>query len=273
MPVNLEKVLMNKTGNENFRKINDMMDRYCVIIENGLKERWDKFDIKISNSEMYEVIGGLMARQATLSINLAISPQIWNGHVAPLLLRSMVDVYINFAWILLDPVHRSKKYILFGLGQEKLFIEYLKISQQNPESNDANIQDMIKAKVNWLNSQRADFLTEVNVGSWSGLNTRDMAKEANCEDLYKYAYTPFSGCVHNMWQHISQFNLIACNNPLHKYHKVPSITEFYLDPDYVYRSAKYIDKTFCRFDDEFNIKTDTPLPHDWFVKEYNKLFD
>jgi len=31
-----------------------------------------------------------------------------------------------------------------------------------------------------------------------------MAEEAGCIDFYNYVYSPFSGCVHSMWQHIGQ---------------------------------------------------------------------
>jgi len=114
-------------------------------------------------------------------------------------------------------------------------------------------------------------MTEVNIGNWSGLNTREMAIEADCERLYKFSYTPFSGVAHNMWQHVSGYNLEQCKNPLHKYHMVPTIAEVPLDPDYVYRSAKYVDRSYEVFDVKFNLDIDTEMPHDWYVKEFEKL--
>jgi len=100
-----------------------------------------------------------------------------------------------------------------------------------------------------------------------------MVSEAGCEGLYNFAYTPFSGSAHNMWQHVSLYNLKPCLNPLHKYHKVPNIADAPIDPDFVYRSAKYIDRSYELFDSTFKIDVKTPLPHDWFVDEYNKLLD
>jgi len=264
---------MSNVDKQWWNQLNELMDKYCAIVENGLFERWEKFDVKISDSETYEVIGGLLARQATLTIHLAQTPQDWNGHIAPLILRCMVDAYINLAWILGDPRNRAKQYILYGLGQEKLFIEYLKNSQKNERDKDPLVAKLIDVREKWLNSQRHDFLTEVNVGSWSGLSTRKMAKEAGCEELYKFAYVPFSGVAHNMWQHISVYNLQICKNPLHKYHKVPSIPRIPLNPDFVYRSAKYIDRSYELFDKTFNITIDTPLPLNWFVEEFNRFIE
>jgi len=111
------------------------------------------------------------------------------------------------------------------------------------------------------------------VGSWSGLGAREMAVEADCESLYKYAYAPFSGATHNMWQHISRFNLKYCENPLHKYHKVPSVERAPLDPDYLYRSAKYVQKSFALVDQKFGLTIETPMPRDWFVEEFDKLLE
>ena len=245
------------------------MNSYCKIVEKGLHERCKKMPIKISDSETYEAIGGLLSRQATLTIYLSVSPSIWNGHIAPLVLRSMTDAHITLSWILKSPTERAKKYILYGLGQEKLFIEHLKA---DPSSKSKGGKRLIEIKESWLNSQRFDFLTEVNVGNWAEINTRQMAKESNCEGLYKYAYSPFSGVVHNMWQHISRYNLKYCINPLHKYHRVPTILEAPTDIDYVYRSAKYINRSFEEVDKKFKLKIKTTMPLSYLVKKINKIY-
>lgn len=251
-------------------KVMEVMQSYCDVVKKGLDERWEKLPVEIYDTETYETIGGLMARQATLSIELAMSPSIWNGHIAPLVLRCMTDAHITLAWILGDPSERAKKYILYGLGQEKLQIEHLKA---DAEQDDEQIRKMIEIKESWLNAQRRDFIIEVNVGNWAGLNTRDMAKESNCEGLYKFAYTPFSGVAHNMWQHISIYNLKPCSNPVHKYHKVPTIREAPTEPDFVYRSAKYVDRTYEAVDNKYGLNIETKMPLDHFVDEFDKLHD
>jgi hypothetical protein len=245
------------------------LENYCEIVTNGLNERWQKFKIEIYEKETYEAIGGLLARQATLSTQLAMAPQIWNPHIAPLILRCMTDAHITLAWILRNHKDRASKYILYGLGQEKLYLEHLKKSEEE-DGKDERVQKVIKLREAWLNSQKWEFMTEVDVGSWSGMNTRDMAKEAECESLYNFAYLPFSGSTHNMWQHVGIYNLKNCRNPLHKYHSVPTITETRLSTDFVYRSAKYVDRSYGLFDKTFGISVSTPMPHEWFVREYEK---
>lgn len=269
MDVNSKTEDIDEPDKRWFSNLYAFMQRYCDVVIDGLHKRWDKFDIEIYGTETYEVIGALLARQATLTTQLALAPPIWNGHIAPLILRTMVDAHITLAWILKSPEERANKYILYGLGQEKLFIEHLKREQQHEE--DEQLKQIIEGKEAWLNSQRRDFLTEVNVGSWSGINTRDMAKEADSESFYKFAYMPFSGPTHNMWPHVSAYNLVKCRNPLHKYHNVPAIIQVPSDPVYVFMSVEYIHRSYKLFDETYNISVETPMPYDWYTEEFEKL--
>jgi Family of unknown function (DUF5677) len=150
---------MAKAQNNSWKTVIALMERYQKLVIKGLRERWRKFEIEIYDSETYEVIGGLLARQATLTVELAGAPQIWNTHIAPLILRSMTDAHITFAWILKSPTDRAKKYIIYGLGQDKLFVEYLKEGREADKSDpiDEQIEKVIKFKEDWLNSQRRDI--------------------------------------------------------------------------------------------------------------------
>ena len=89
---------------------------YIQNVRDGFAERMDKVTPDIFQKHTHECIGGLLSRQATLTIELAQAPSIWNGHVAPLFLRCMVEAYITLAWILDDPMDRSEMYVKYGLG-------------------------------------------------------------------------------------------------------------------------------------------------------------
>ena len=78
-----------------------------------------------------------------------------------------------------------------------------------------------------------------------------MADEADCIDFYNYVYTPFSACVHSTWHHVARYNLSLCNNPLHRYHSIPTIIDAPLDPHYLHLAARYLQKTFAKFDEVF----------------------
>ena len=52
-------------------------------------------------------------------------------------------------------------------------------------------------------------------------NMRDFFVEENGKHFYDFVYTPFSAAVHNMWHHVARYNLTYCDNPLHRYHRIP----------------------------------------------------
>jgi hypothetical protein len=243
------------------------LEAYCDCAKDGLDKRWKAVELEIYDPEKYEVIFGLLSRQATLSIQLADNFSIWNGHIAPLILRCMIDAHINLKWILDDLENRTRLYVLHGLGQEKLNIENLK--ERVKEGNEEH--KMVSAREDWLERERAGYLTDVNLGSWSGKNVRDMANECGCEDLYKFGYTGFSGGVHNIWPHIAIYNLETCRNPLHKNHRVPKIYDIEPDFDYPYRSSKYLAKSYRAVDEALGLKVNTFDPEDFFINTMNGL--
>ena len=81
-------------------QLHDFIVGYRKIVINGFDDRWSKVKQEIYSKHISQTIGALMSRQATLSIEMASAPTTWNGHVAPLFLRCMVDAYITFARIL-----------------------------------------------------------------------------------------------------------------------------------------------------------------------------
>jgi hypothetical protein len=235
-------------------------------LRGSFDELWSKVKIDPDNLEAYSVIGGLLARQVTLAIQLVRSPEAWNGHAAPLYLRSMADLQITLAWIMGDIAPRAKMYVLHGLGDVKLFIEHYKAElAQRPEDDETpNMRKLLEIKEQWLNSQRREFFVEVNLGHWSQLDTRKMAVESGNEGLYNFSFKPFSHVVHNMWPHISTYNSRICKDPLHRHHLVPAIPEIPLDVDYVYRACKYAHKTYRLFIDGLGIQLFAPLPLAWW---------
>jgi len=226
---------------------------YQSQLASELESRMAPWEIDLSQREVHEVIGALLARQTSMVIHLSQSPGTWNGHVAPVLLRTMVDTFITLAWILGDPKERARRFILHGLGQLKLNLEH-RAAQLTESGRDPETDPIIQAQTAWLNSQRFSFLTEVDVGSWSGLSTREMAEQAGCLDLYRYAYAPFSAATHSMWHHVGLYNLIPCDSPLHRHHGLPAIPAHPPDIDYLYRAAKYVEKSYRWFEDWLDVE-------------------
>jgi hypothetical protein len=265
------EVSMTEGGEKQLEALVRVAERYSEVSTRASQERWQLLDNSVYDSEVFEVVGGLIARQATLSGFLALSPVSWNAHVAPLLLRSMVEVHITLAWILLDMENRAKEFVAYGVGQEKLMLAHLRrMAEENPERA-PNFQELISQKEAWLGVHKYEFLAEVNLGSWSGKNLRAMATESDCEQIYSLDYSGYSGSTHSMWQHLSIWNLEHCQNPLHKFHRVPMIQAAFLDEQFLLDSAMYLSRTLTLVDKQFELDPTGPMPAPWLMNELNAL--
>ena len=159
----------------------------------------------------------------------------------------MVENCITMAWILRSPAERAKLFIAHGLGQENLLLEQAKAGLRETGADPDNDHD-IKRWEQWLNGQRYTFLTEVNVGNW-GPNLREMAEETGLIELHRNDYTRWSSTTHSMWHHVVRFNLKSCTNPLHGYHRVPTIQRLAPEPELLQTAAEYVDLALRSFDE------------------------
>ena len=238
-----------------------LIDRYREGVDDELLERLDVWPPDFACIYVHEVIGGLLARQATLAKEIAGAPMLWNGHSGPILLRAMADVYINIAWLLLDREARCLKFISYGLGQAKLELEHRRAEIGIREMT-AEEKQLTEAQENWIDSQRATFLQDVDLGKWAGISVRQMADDAGCLDFYNYVYTPFSACAHSMWHHIGVYNLATCTNPLHRHHKRPISQQADSDLHTLILAAKYWSKTVGTFDQAITFNSPNPSSFD-----------
>lgn len=236
----------NKTEDEGI-DLWALVGEYCADVDRELAARLEAWPPDFAQIHVHEVIGGMLARQATLAKELAHAPALWTGNCAPIMLRAMADAYINIAWLLLDPNERCRKFILFGLGQAKLELEHRRaqIGDRDPTPQE---MAMLQAGEQWIDQQRIGWLLDVDLGKWSSLSVRQMAEEASCIDFYNYVYAPFSACAHSMWHHVARYDLRVCSNPLHRYHRIPTSEPSEPDVHYLTLAAKYWSKTLDTFD-------------------------
>jgi len=240
--------------------VTEFAGRLCQNISENLEERTNDFRAGDGfETGVNSVLSALLARQSALAMGLAESPSTWSGHIAPLILRSMIDLLITFRWILLDPRQRAQEYIDYGLGIEKLLTANY---QEKIESGyeGADVRGIIESNLGWIESQRFQMFVGVNLGSWSGSSVRKMCDEIGDPDLYKFSYTPFSACVHNTWNHVGKWNARLCRNPLHKQHMAGTIVEVWPIVDFVFRACKYLELVVVEFDRYYEFTASAVAP-------------
>ena len=253
-------------------KFEDLIRAIEAKVRQELRLRCEAYALDFRMPEVFNVLTALLARQATLAIQFACAPQLWNWHSAPLFLRAMTDVHITLSWILLAPKTRARQYIDHGLGQAVLELEHRKKSLDSaPEHSKEDMNQMIRAYEAWINTQRWSFLVEVNVGAWSGKTTREMAEESGILDFYNYVYTPFSQGAHSTWFHVGRFNSGPSESPLTRQLWIPRIEDA-TDVWTMNLAAKYVDKSFNIFDEKALGRSPSSQIQDWIGDEIESCF-
>ena len=253
-------------------KLEELFHAIEAKIRLELRLRCEAYTPDFQMPEVFNVITALLARQATLAIELASAPQLWNQHSAPLFLRAMTDVHITLSWILLDPKARARQYIDHGLGQAVLELEHRKKALESAADSKEDMKRIIRAYEAWIDAQKWNFLVEVNVGAWSGKNTREMAEEAGILDFYNYVYTPFSQCAHSTWYHVGRYNSSPSESPLTRQLWMPRIVESPSDVWNLSLAAKYLDKSFNTFDEKALQRSPSSEIQDWISDEIEARF-
>lgn len=239
--------------------IEGFITAFTHFAHEDFRVRENAWGLNLGKPQERQVILALLARQATLAIEIIANPGIWNSNTAPIILRAMADVHITFVWLLQSPGERVPLYVQDGLGAIKLEIAHRKEEIKKVSSNDADEQKAYLEHLEaWLESQQIEFLTEVNLGSWSGKSSRVMAQEADCIDFYNYVFQPFSAAVHSYWSHVGRMNVEYCKNPAHNFHFLPVIHSLPPDEHWCRMAGKYLAKTFRSFD-EFIEKPELPI--------------
>jgi hypothetical protein len=236
-----------------------------------LEDLWNSWAIDANEAEIYEVTGAILARQISLAKSFADNPQLWNNDLAPLFLRAMTENYITLHWILQDPLGRVRKFIEYGIGNEKLQVEK-RTAILEEQGEEPNADEIIQAQNQWINFHRYTFLTTVDVGSWSGISTRQMAIDSGCKDFYDLVYDPFSNCTHSSWNHIGKYNVKISENPLHKFLRVPYVHPGEISSFYATLSIKYLSMVFDSFEEKFFLKSKRESLLDVYEKILEKAF-
>lgn len=221
-----------------------ILNDYIDDIQQELLNRWNDVELNIDEREIMEVVFGLLSRQVSITIYYLSSPNMWNGDAGTILLRTIAENIINISWILKeDTLKRSRMFIKYGLGQEKLQLEHSKREMEGREVSEVE-QEMIEAQEHFLDRERYTFLTDVILGSWNEKSILKIAEEADCKDFYHYVFTPFSNSAHGTWNHIIKYSLKRSSNPLHCFIKRPIFLALEPDVYFAELSMKYLEKAF-----------------------------
>ena len=144
--------------NENyFKQLQTSTSEYRRLLKIELEERWNSLTIDQTKTAEYEVIFALLSRQCSFVYDLSFSPFSWNEVFLPVIMRCMVENYINISYITQNPIERAKLFIKKGLSSESLILQKIKIKGELSLSD----KEFIESTENWINQQSFIYLNEI----------------------------------------------------------------------------------------------------------------
>lgn len=220
----------------------------------------------------HEVLLGMLSRQQYLAVMMTHSMTSWNHEFGGIIMRSMVDLLICGHWIAKDLTTRARKYIDYGLGQQKLlnekYLAKLEAKGIDPEEDEQYI--LMRS---WLVREISPDFIEVDVANWSGISVRQMAEQADVKSLYDFSYQPLSFIGHSTWNFVARSHLKTCTDPLHGYHKIPRFPSRYLDYEVPRDAVRFYDELLSVFDEVYDVKDSLRQAVKNYRADFQKLID
>jgi hypothetical protein len=171
------------------------------------------------NSSKDEVLFGLISRLIRLYLLFANDQNLWSKDVGGIILRCLADTAITFAYLAKKGDNELfMKFIEYGQGQEKLHLLHLQDNYPDSKSLDGRDTDSIAEELGGFSIE----MMNIELGQWTKKDTRQLAKDAGMQDVYRLVFSPTSGDVHGTWASLVQSNLCVCTEPLHRGHRLPS---------------------------------------------------
>ena len=165
------------------------------------------------------VLLGLASRLYRLLYVFIERPTAWAPDTSPLYLRPLVDTRILIAWLITrDEPELFAAYREHGLGRLKLLREHIKNDLGEDLDEDAReFLDFLDARVNL---ERDEWFQPVNLGSFSGVDTRKMAIESGLKREYDLHYAPLSSENHGEWPAVREDDTLICEEVMHGNHRI-----------------------------------------------------
>jgi hypothetical protein len=220
-----------------------LFEQLSADLEKEFAEGWAHCPVDLAHPQQSQVIGGLLARQVRYVRHLLITPRLLLDELGQPLLRSMVESAITLAWLIRKGQPEDyTRFVLYGLGQEKLALEHLKAAQPEPGAYlEQRRQQELYVRGDCLEGQRVSWLTSVDVSTgWA--NLRELAEQAGMIDLYNSVYGPTSAQVHGSWNAVARTAMRYCLNPLHRLHLVPDIETTRMDLTTVVTALRILER-------------------------------
>jgi hypothetical protein len=221
-PVSIQLTGSRPIEHSEFEALKQRVSESIEVVHVYLQDLPSRLSYDLYDPRRQEVLQGLFARVARFYLLIFESPQLWARDMAGIMLRCMVETAITFAYLIKSASeHEFDNFVKYGEGQDKLLMLHLQDSHPDRTSVEGRTSQALSDE---LGSFSAELL-QIELGHWSNKDARKLAQLAGMEDFYRIVFGPTSSDVHGTWSSIKKSNLVHCGEPLHRYHRLPSVAE------------------------------------------------
>ncbi len=183
---------------------------------------WKKVQFDLYDTNKNDVIFGLISRLIRLYCLLLEDPNLWSRDISGIILRCLVDCAITYSYLVqFGTEEEFTKFIEYGEGQEKLLMLHL----QDNYSGETTMEGL---EVEDIAQEHGGFgieMLDIELGNWTDKTARQLAERTGLQRFYRLVYTPTSSDLHGTWLSLKNTSFRICNEPLHKFHRLPSYRE------------------------------------------------
>jgi hypothetical protein len=202
----------------------DHLERLAKDLYASFIEALETSPARLHEKERQEVHAGLVGRVARAVIVALAAPPLWNLENGAHIVRTLVEVRIQIAWMALQDPSIYRTFQDYGAGKAKL---YARILDELPVEARRTDFEAAVAELNALshNDELLDHrVVDTRDSFASGKSLREMAIECGLLDLYRQTYSLASGVAHSEWWSVETHVMERCVNVLHGGHLVPSLS-------------------------------------------------
>lgn len=188
-------------------------DIYSTIVE-----LYEHFFSSIQNTDVDARLDssfGISFYSLSLCLEMASLP---SRHLATgrVVLRTITELAITLSFLRTkDDEAIWMQHRQYGSGQTALAFLKSSAGEDVPSHIDLEKLEVLANEDVWFETR------DIDLGSWSKMNLREMSIAAGRKDLYDRYYDWTSGFVHGHWGAIRDTTFTTCLNPLHRLHRVP----------------------------------------------------
>lgn len=185
-----------------------------ALVGNHFFSVCEKTDINPRLDSVFGMV--LYGINLAITLNQGMADRRVEGRLA---IRTLTEVVITLGFLLRrDNSNLWQKFRSYGGGQAKLaFLKMIDLESDVPNYINLDELEMFANEDIWQE------FTTIELGNWAGIDLRKMSEEAGQKDVYDKYYGWPSGYIHGQWGALRDTVFDLCLNPLHRYHRIPSL--------------------------------------------------